>query len=229
MIVQTWVDVLQASFYGLLEGVVGFIPNLVFAVVIFIVGWFIGSILDRIVTQAIKAIRVDHALKTAGVEEVVNRAGFSLDSGAFLGALVKWFVIVVFLLASLQVLGLTQVTLFLQNVVLLYLPRVIVAVLFIIVAAVIAEAAQSVVTGAARAAGVTSAGFAGAVARWAIWIFAILAALDQLGVTPFVQTIFTGVVVALSLAFGLSFGLGGQEAAARFLDKVREQIRHGNR
>ena len=97
MIVQTWVDVLQASFYGLLEGVVGFIPNLVFAVVIFIVGWFVGSILDRIITQAIKAIRVDHALKTAGIEEVVNRAGFSLDSGAFLGALVKWFVIVVFL------------------------------------------------------------------------------------------------------------------------------------
>jgi hypothetical protein len=226
MIVQTWVDVLQQSFYGLLQGVVGFIPNVLFAIVIFIVGWFIGSILGRVIAQAIKAIKVDHALKTAGVEDIVNRAGFSLDSGEFLGGLVKWFIIVVFLLASLQVLGLTQVTFFLQQIVLSYVPQVIVAVLILLVAAVIAEVAQSVVGGAARAAGIASAGFAGTVARWAIWIFAIIVALSQLGIgTQYFQTLFTGLVVALSLAFGLAFGLGGQETAARFLDRAREQMK----
>ena len=227
MIVQTWVDVLQQSFYGLLQGLVGFIPNVLFAIIIFVVGWFIGSILGRVIAQAIKAIKVDHALKTAGVEDIVNRAGFSLDSGEFLGGLVKWFVIVVFLLASLQVLGLTQVTFFLQQVVLSYVPQVIVAVLILLVAAVIAEVAQNVVGGAARAAGIASAGFAGAVARWSIWIFAIIVALSQLGIgTQYFQTLFTGLVVALSLAFGLAFGLGGQESASRFLDKMREQIKH---
>ena len=139
----------------------------------------------------------------------------------------KWFVIIVFLLSSLQVLGLTQVTFFLQQVVLSYVPQVIVAVLILLVGAVIAEVAQSVVGGAARAAGIASAGFAGAVARWSIWIFAIIVALSQLGIgTQYFQTLFTGLVVALSLAFGLSFGLGGQESAARFLDKMREQIKH---
>lgn len=227
MIVQTWVDVLQQSFYALLQGVIGFIPNLLFAIIIFVVGWFIGSILGRVIAQAIKAIKVDHALKTAGVEDIVNRAGFSLDAGEFVGGLVKWFVIVVFLLASLQVLGLTQVTFFLQQVVLSYVPQVIVAVMILLVGAVIAELAQSVVGGAARAAGIASAGFAGAVARWSIWIFAIIVALSQLGIgTQYFQTLFTGLVVALSLAFGLSFGLGGQESAARFLDKMREQIKH---
>lgn len=227
MIVQTWADVLQQSFYGLLDGVVGFIPNVLFAVIIFIVGWFIGSILGRVISQAVKAVRVDHALKTAGVEDIVNRAGFSLDSGEFLGGLVKWFVIVVFLLASLQVLGLTQVTFFLQQVVISYVPQVIVAVMILLVAAVIAEVAQSVVTGAARAAGIASAGFAGTVARWSIWGFAIIVALSQLGIgTQYFQTLFTGLVVALSLAFGLAFGLGGQETASRFLDRSREQMKH---
>ena len=226
MIVQTWADVLQQSFYGLLEGVVAFIPNLLFAVVIFVVGWFIGSILGRVIAQAIKAVKVDHALKSAGVEDVVNRAGFSLDSGEFLGGLVKWFVIIVFLLSSLQVLGLTQVTFFLQQVVLSYVPQVIVAVLILLVAAVIAEVAQSIVGGAARAAGIASAGFAGAVARWSIWAFAIIVALSQLGIgTQYFQTLFTGLVVALSLAFGLAFGLGGQETAARTLDRMREQMK----
>jgi hypothetical protein len=227
MIVQTWVDVLQQSFYSLLEGVVGFIPNVLFAVIIFVIGWFIGSILGRVIAQAVKAIKVDHALKTAGVEDVVNRAGFSLDSGEFLGGLVKWFIIVVFLLTSLQVLGLTQVTFFLQQIVISYVPQVIVAVLILLVAAVIAEVAQSVVTGAARAAGIASAGFAGTVARWSIWIFAIVVALSQLGIgTQYFQTLFTGLVVALSLAFGLAFGLGGQESASRFLDRAREQMKH---
>lgn len=228
MIVQTWLDVLQQSFYALLSGVISFIPSLLFAIIIFIVGWVVGVLLGKVVDQVIRAARVDQALKSAGVDEVVARAGFSLDSGAFLGALIKWFVIIVFLVASLQVLGLTQVNLFLQQIVLFYLPQVIVAVLIILVAAVLADVMQSVVTGAARAAGITSAGIAGTITRWAIWIFAILAALQQLQIAPgLVQTLFTGVVVALALAFGLAFGLGGQEAAARSIERVRGEMHKG--
>ncbi len=212
---------LQQSFNNLLWATVNFLPNLVLAIIIFVIGWFLGVLIGRVIAQAVRAIKVDHALKAAGVEEVVNRAGWTLNSGEFIGALVKWFIIIVFLLAALSAMGLTSVTLFLQLGLLPYLARVIVAVLIIAIAAVVAQLAQSVVTGSARAAGVSSAGFAGTVAKWAIWVFAILAALDQLGVTPFVQTIFTGVVVALSIAFGLAFGLGGQEAAARFIERTR--------
>src|SRR5579862_1755663 len=96
MIVQTWAQVFQQSFNSLLYGVVAFIPNFVLAVIIFIVGWAIGVLLDNVIEQAVKAVRVDHALKAAGVEGIVNRAGYNLNSGKFLGALVKWFVIVVF-------------------------------------------------------------------------------------------------------------------------------------
>lgn len=225
MIFQVWADAIQQSLYTMLYGVVTFIPNLLLAIIIFVIGWFIGVWLGWVIAQAVRAIKVDQALRSAGVDSIVSRAGYRLDSGAFLGALVKWFVIAVFLVASLQVLGLTQVNLFLQAVVLSYMPRVIIAVLIILVAAVIADVAQGAVVGAARAAGVRSAGFAGTVARWAIWIFAILAALDQLGVTPFIQTLFTGVVVALSLAFGLAFGLGGQDAAARAIERARGEMK----
>lgn len=225
MLIQTWADVLTQSFYGLGVGVIQFIPNVIVAVVIFVLGWLVGAALGKIVDQVVKSVKLDQGLKATGLDEAVERAGFTLDSGAFLGALVKWFFVIVFLMASLEVLGLTQVTLFLQTVVLSYLPQVIVAALMILVGAVVAEVVRNIVAGAAKAAGVHGAGFAGAVAKWSVWVFTILAALAQLQVaTAFVQTLFTGIVIAVSLAIGLSFGLGGQDAAARAIEKVRSEM-----
>ncbi|TSC66979.1 MAG: small-conductance mechanosensitive ion channel [Parcubacteria group bacterium Gr01-1014_72] len=172
---------------------------------------------------------IDNILRGARVEEALRRAGLNLDSGAFLGALVKWFIIIVFLVASLDVLGLNDVNAFLQGVVLSYLPRVIAAVLILLVSVVIAEFMERVVVHAARAASVQSAHFLGTVTRWSIWIFAVLSALLHLGIAaPLVQTIFTGIVVAISLAVGLSFGLGGQDAAGKFIDRLKQDIAHRN-
>jgi hypothetical protein len=170
-------------------------------------------------------LKVDEALRRAGFEAFVRRGGMDLDSGAFVGALVKWFVIVVFLVAAFDVLGLSQVNIFLQDVVLGYLPRVIVAALVLLVGGVVGDVTGRVVATAARTASVSSAHFAGAIAKWAIWIFAILVALSQLGIAAaFSQTLFTGLVIAISLALGLSFGLGGQEAAGRFIDRLRGEM-----
>ncbi len=227
MVFTTWADVLNQSFQDLFSGAVVFIPNLVIAIVIFVVGWLIGVGLGRVVAQIVNSLRVDQALKSTGLEQVLARAGFELSSGRFLGFLVKWFFIIVFLVASLDVLGLTAVNLFISDVVLGYLPQVIVAVLILLVAAVVAEALERVVTGSAKAASLHAAGFLGKVARYSVWIFAILAALAQLNVaTAFVQTLFTGVVIAVSLAIGLSFGLGGQAAAARYIDRLQSEIKH---
>lgn len=225
MFLTTWADVLTQSFQGISYGLIAFLPNLIVALLIFIIGWLIGAGIGRIVAQVIRSLRVDQALRSAGVEQVVQRAGFRLDSGAFLGFLVKWFFIVIGLVTALDVLHLTEVNIFLRTVVLGYLPQVIIAVLILLVAAVVADATQKVVAGSARAAHLRSANLMGSIARWAIWIFAILAALDHLQVaSDFIQPLFTGFVVALALAFGLSFGLGGQQAAARFIEKMREEV-----
>lgn len=226
MFLTEWADVLNHSFQSLFYGLIDFVPNLVAAVIIFIIGWLVGAGLGRVVAQVINSLRVDQALRAAGVEKVIEHTGFKLDSGAFVGFLVKWFFIIVFLVASLDVLQLTEVTIFLRAVVLGYLPQVIVAVLILLVAAVVADAAQRVITAGARAAHLKTANLLGSIARYAIWVFAVLAALAQLQVaTAFVQTLFTGVVIAIALAVGLSFGLGGQTAASRYLDKISEEVK----
>lgn len=226
MILKTWSEVLVQSFQDLWLGVMSFVPNLVVAIVIFIAGWVIGALLGRVVAQIVRSLKVDKALRGAGLEKSLNKAGFRLDAGKFIGALVRWFIAIVFLVAAFDVLGLTQVNLFLQQVVLLYLPNVIVAVLILLVAAVIAEAMENLVTGSAKAADIKSSHLLGSVTHWSIWVFAILMALYQLGVAvAFVQTVFTGLVVALSLAIGLSFGLGGKTAAADYIEKFRKNMK----
>src|SRR5690606_24721749 len=112
MFLTTWADVLTQSFQNLFYGLVAFIPNLVVALVIFVIGCRVGAGIGRFVGRVVSSRRVDRALRPAGVERVVDRAGFTLDSGACLGFLVKWFFIIVSLVAALDVLGLTQVTAF---------------------------------------------------------------------------------------------------------------------
>src|SRR3989344_4401578 len=136
MVFTTWADVLSQSFQNLFYGSVAFIPNLVIAIVIFIVGWLIGVGLGRVVAQIVNSLRIDQALRSTGLEGLLSRAGYELSAGKFLGFLVEWFFIIVFLVASLDVLHLTTVNLFISDVVLGYLPQVIVAVLILLVAAV---------------------------------------------------------------------------------------------
>lgn len=225
MVLQTWSQVIGESFQSIWLGVMSFVPSLIMAVIVFMIGWIVASLLEKVISQAVKALMVDKALRAAGVEEVLSKGGLHLNAGAFLGGLVRWFVVVVFLVASLEVIGLTQVTVFLRDVVLGYLPQVIVASLVLLVGAVLADTMDRVVTTSARAADMRSAGFLGGVSRWSIWLFALIVALSHLGIAPqFMYTLFTGVVAMLALAGGLAFGLGGKEAAARFLERLREDI-----
>jgi hypothetical protein len=229
MIVSQSADVVQTSLQNMWWVVAQYLPAIIVAVIVFIIGWVVGVILFRVVEQIVRVLRIDDALKAAGVNEAAKGAGFSLDIGRFLATLIKWFVMIVFLVASLDILGLNRVTIFLQQVVLLYLPQVIVAVIILIITAIVSEVVKNLVSGSARATGTHAANLAGTVAKYAIWIFGILAALNQLNVaSEFVTTLFQGLVVALALAFGLSFGLGGKEAAARTIERIRSEITRHN-
>jgi small-conductance mechanosensitive channel len=224
MVLETWSEVLAASFQDLWLGIIGFLPKLLLSIIIFCIGWVIAVALDKLVSRVIRLFRVDKALQGIGLEKYLSRGGFRLDSGAFIGGLVKWFFIIAFLVAAIDVLGLNQVNIFLQEI-LVYLPNVIIAALILVAAALIANAVYRLVSGSARGAGLPSAGFLGGIAKWAIWIFAILAALYQLGIAgPFVQTLFTGFIAMIVIAGGLAFGLGGKEVAARYIEKLREDI-----
>lgn len=224
-LLQSWGASLILAFDDLARSLVSFVPKLILAVVIFMVGWLIGAIIGRFVAQIVGLLRVDRALEEVGVGDVVARAGLKLNTGRFIGKLIEWFIVIVFLLASLELVGLSQVTSFLRSSILSYLPNVIIAAFILVIAAVVADAVKHLVTSSFRAAGISSSGFMGGIAKWAIWGFALIAALTQLGIAEqMLLTLFTGFVAMLAIAGGLAFGLGGKDAAANFIERLRDDI-----
>lgn len=225
MVMQEWSEVILASFQTLLAGVIDFAPRLLLAIVVFLVGWIIAATLGRLVSQIIDFFKVDKVLQKTGIEEPLARSGLRLNSGLFVGGLVKWFFLLVFLIASIDILGLNQLNAFLRDVVLMYLPNVIVAVLILLAAALLADVSQKIVVTSVKAARIASAQFLGGVVKWAIWLFAVLAALYQLGIAgALIQTLFTGFIAMLAIAGGLAFGLGGKEAASKVVESLRRDI-----
>lgn len=225
MLIQTWSDVFATSLQGLWYGLTSTVPAILIAVIIFILGWLVGSTLGKAITQLVDTLKIDRFFKGAGVDDMLARAGWRLHIGGFLGWIVKWFVILVFLTASLEFLGLRQVNSFIQQVVLSYLPQVFIAALVLVVGIVLAGLVKRLVSGSAMMANVRSANMLGSISYYAIWIFTILIALNQLGIAPqFMQILFTGIIAMIAIAGGIAFGIGGKEVAGKFLGRLHDDM-----
>ncbi|EKE18744.1 MAG: TM helix repeat-containing protein [uncultured bacterium] len=222
--VQTWGQAIATSLIDLWVRFINFVPTLIGALLVFLIGVVIASILGKVVERVVKALRVDQALERINLGGKLKEHGIKISLSEFLGKLVQWFLVLVFLMAATDILGLTQVTSFLNSI-LLYLPNVVVATIILSIAFLLGNLVFTIVRSSTRAAGVMNASFLATIIRWAIVVFGLLAALIQLGIaTSLVNTIFIGLVAAISLAVGLAFGLGGREEAALLLRKIREDI-----
>ncbi|MBI2627800.1 hypothetical protein HYW72_02620 [Candidatus Nomurabacteria bacterium] len=223
----TWGDVFNSSLQELWLGFIQFAPKLVIAIVFFAIGWILGTIISKALEQVFGALKIDNLFRSIGVDGFFRKAGMNLNSGYFVGEVVKWFVIIVFLIPSLDLVGLNSIKDFLQNDVLGFLPRVVVAALILIIATIVAEALSKTVTASARTMSLTSANMLGVIAKYAVWIFAFIIALGQLGVADYYMSVlFTGIIAMLSIGGALAFGLGGRDAAARFIAKVSDEVSH---
>lgn len=222
--IQTWGEAITVSLIGLWERFVMFIPALIGAIIVFVVGWIVASILGKLIEKLIKSIKVDQALEKVGFNKKLGEVGISETISELIGGIVKWFLILVFLMAATDILGLVQVTGFLNNII-FYIPNVVVAVVVLAIAFLVGNFVYNVVKGSTRAAGVMSATLLATISKWAIIIFGLLAALIQLGIAvSLVNTIFIGIISALAIAAGLAFGLGGKDEAATIIRKLREEI-----
>lgn len=217
-----WSNTLVSSFQRAWEVVVRFLPTFIAALIVLIVGLLVASVLRALFEKLVSSLKVDAALRKLGFDNFVSRAGYQLNSGKFVGALVYWFVVVVVVLAVSDILGLWGLSTFL-NEVLMYFPNVIVAVLILLAALVVANFLRGLVRASVASARLHASKFLGALTWWAVVIFGFLAALLQLGVAgSLIQTIVTGFIAMVALAGGIAFGLGGRDYAAHLINKLRE-------
>ncbi len=221
----TWSEVFNASLQELWWGFIQFTPRLVIAIIVFIIGWVVSSIVAKAFEQVVRAMHVDKALNQAGASQILNRAGLTLDSGYFIGQIMRWFVLIVFLLPSLALVGLGSIGDFLRYDVLGFLPRVIIAAIVLIIGTIVASGVGKMILAGAKSMSVSSANMLSNIAKYAVWIFAFIVAFEQLGInSAYMQIVFTGVIAMLSLGGAIAIGLGGKDHASRLISKVTEDL-----
>jgi len=227
-LVQITSSALSDAFRDLLSGVVSFVPLLIFAILVLLIGWFIAVGVGRLVADLLTRIKFNQVFERGNWKEALAKADLKVDPAGFIGAIFKWVLVIVFLLAAVEILGFEQFAGFLRDV-LAYLPNVIVAALILVVAIIVADIVEKVVRAAVEGAKIGHGQFISSVVKWFIWIFALFSALLQLDIAVLpvqvlIQTFVQGIGYGFALAVAIAFGLGGKDQAAEILRDLRNKM-----
>jgi len=218
--VTEWSDAMFTSLAAAMALLFSAIPKIIGFLLIVAAGWFIASLIERGLAAILRSIRFNHFAERAGLSDFVEKMGMNTDPAGMVGLVVKWFVRLIALVVAFDALGLPAVSEVLRQL-LLWLPNVVVALVVLVIGGLAARALSNVVRGAANEAGLSNTNFLAKTAAVVVWAFAIVVAVNQLGIaTELVNTLFMAIVGALALGVGLAFGLGGRETAAEIVRKA---------
>ncbi|MBV9578026.1 MAG: small-conductance mechanosensitive ion channel [Chloroflexi bacterium] len=215
--VQDWSQALLTSVAAALALLLSAVPKILGFVVILIIGWIIASAIAAAVAAVLRGIRFNDLARRSGFADFVEQMGIRKDAAGVLADVVRWFIRLIVLVVAFDALGLPAVSQVLQQL-LLWLPNLVVALVVLVLAGLAANALGSLVRGATAEAGLGNPDMLATIARVAVWGFAIVIAVNQVGIaTELVNTLFTAIVGAVALALALAFGLGGRETAGRIV------------
>jgi hypothetical protein len=222
--IQDWSLITMQALQGAWEEILLFLPNLIAAIIIFILGWFIAIWIGKLIAQILNKLKFDSVFEKTGWREALNNADVKVNPSSFIGAICKWILVVVFLMIVTDIMGWVAFAGLLAGII-AWMPNLLVAITILVVAIIIADIIEKLVKVSIKKMGISSVNFLGSVVKGAIYVFAGLAVLLQLGVTPeIVKVLIMGFVGTLTLALGLSFGLGGKDAAARLIEDMKKRV-----
>jgi Conserved TM helix len=211
--ITDWGVAVMTSLTSALALLLSAIPKVLGFVVILVIGWLIASALAKLVSSVLRAVKFNDLAQRAGLTGFVQKMGLQTDAAGFMAMIAKWFVRMIVLVSAFDALGLPAVSQVLQQL-LLWLPNLVVAIIALVIGGLAANALAKLVQGATAESGLGSPELLATIARVAVWAFAIVVAVNQIGIaTTLINTLFTAVVGAVALALGLAFGLGGRETA----------------
>lgn len=219
--ISSWGDAVFLALSNALNTFLNAIPQVIGALLIIVIGWIIAGALARLVSELLRRAGADRVFAERG-GEVYGPQSTRIKPSNVAGELVKWLIRLVFLVAAANVLGMTEVS-DLLNQVLLWIPNLIVAAVILLIAPLLARFVRGAIEIGAGRMGFTNAPLLGRIAEIAIVAFAVIIAINQIGIAAnLVNTLFIGIVGALALAFGLAFGLGGRDVAAQLTQQWYE-------
>lgn len=215
-------DTSETIYHSLTDALVrfvSFLPALIGAALILIVGWFLSGLLASLIERALKAIGFEAAVERSGIGEFIRRSGTKLTTSGVIATLIKYFIFLIFVQAAANVLGIPQLTEIINRII-LFIPNVVVAMAIIVVGSFIAQFLSDLVRSSVSELGVGSPDLLAKLTQYIVIGFAVIAAIDQLGIAAtVVNTLLIGLIGSVALAVGLAFGLGGREVAGQITQK----------
>jgi hypothetical protein len=191
-----------------------FIPQLIGAIVILIVGYIVAKVLQAVVGRLLQGIGFDGWMERAGIKRFFDRAQTHQTPAGILGRLVFWFVFIIAIVMATDALGIRQVSAVFSQLI-AYIPNIIAAILTLILASLLANFVAGLVRGA------TGVDVLGTVAQVVIIVYAVFAALTQLGIAvQLTAPTFLIVLGAVALAATIAFGFGAQGVARDIVEKA---------
>jgi hypothetical protein len=222
--IQDWTIITLEALQNAWQAFLLFLPKLIGAIVVFIVGWFIALGIGRLISEILKKLKLDRIFEKTGWKEALEKAEIKVKVSEFIGEIFKWILVIVFLSASVEILGLPEFADFLKRII-MWLPNLIVSAAIFVVAIIIVDILEKIIKASAKKMKIEYIGVLGALIKVSIYIFAGLAILLQLGVAKEIITaLIYGLIATLTLIFGLSFGLGGKEAASQLIEEIKKKI-----
>lgn len=217
--------VVQDSIYSLYDRVIQFLPNMIAAIIVLLLGWIIGIFLGNLLKRALISIGIDGLGDQLGLKQLSERSGRSIKISNIVQWVIKWFFILATIIAAADILGLSDITDFFYTDVLGYAGHVVIAMAIVLLGIIAANFLGDVIKGTVKAGGFEMGNMLGSLTRWAIIAFAAIAALSELQIAQaFLLDLFRAVIAMLAIAGGLAFGLGGKGHAEKVLDHVEKGL-----
>lgn len=195
------------------------LPRLLLALVVLLVGWLIAKAVRFAVVKALRAVNLQVVTERSGIDGFLAQGGASEGAIGLFGALAWWLVVLGAAVVASNTLGLDYVSGLLTSVI-LFVPKLLVALVIVVFGAYFARFVGNAVIGHWSELGVGDATLLGHLARTAVLVFVALIALDQLEIGGnIVRQSFLVVLGGLVLALALAFGLGARERAALLIER----------
>jgi hypothetical protein len=221
--VLEWDNLVAEPVRQMLTRILAYLPVLLGALVILIVGWIVAKAIRRIVDWLLKTIRFDTLADKAGISEILRKGDLKISARAVVSGIVYWLIIIMVLVMTVDALGLPKASDVLASL-FAYVPKVIAALLVLVVAMFLASFVSGIVRIAAGNAKLPKPALLAGISRWAIIVFAVTISLAQLDIAPLlVTTTFNIILGSICLALALAFGLGGKDAAAKYLEELKKR------
>jgi hypothetical protein len=223
--IRDWGEAITTSMAQALSLLLAAVPRIIGFIVIVAIGWFIAALIAKAVAALLRSIRFNDMAERSGFAGFVANTGVETDPSGFIADIAKWFIRLITLVVGFDALGLPAVSDVLRQL-LLWLPNLAVAIAVLILGGLAANWLAGLVRASAAKADLGNPDLLASIARVATWAFAIVAALNQIGIArELVNTLFIATVGALALALGLAFGIGGRDTAAEVVREWYERSR----